>query len=209
MLAAFNDTWDWTAIGTLALAVVTLAAVIVAAVALRQTKGEIEISRREVEEAHRPVIVPLADRTSFMNLGADGASLERCPQLRPSGRLFVPVRNIGPGPALNIEVSVGLLDDAGDPTTAAPGGTPGRLAGLGELRSKPVLIELHGWGNSSNGDMPSFSLTVDYDDVAGKSWRTSCIYVVPTGRYDGMTINRVERQRPLSDLVRPVPPGAA
>jgi hypothetical protein len=176
---------------------------------LAQTRQDIEISRREVEEAHRPVIVPLADRTAFMDLGADGAGLEKTPQLRPSGRLFIPLRNIGSGPALNVEASIGLLDQVSDPASAAPGQTPGRLAGLGKLRSTPVLIELHGWGGSTNGEMPSFSLILDYDDVAGKSWRTACIYVAPTGRYEGMTIDTTKRERPLSDLVKPVPLGTS
>jgi Tfp pilus assembly protein PilN len=72
MLAAFNGTWDWTAIGTLALAVVTGVSLAFAWGSLKQTQRqiqlgqeqleqtqrEIELSRAEVEEAHRPVLVP-------------------------------------------------------------------------------------------------------------------------------------------------------
>jgi hypothetical protein len=167
------------------------------------------VSRREVEEAHRPVIVPLADKTAYMDFGADGARLEKCPQLRPGGRLFVPARNIGSGPALNIEVSVGVLDNAGGPTTAAPGQAPWRLAGLGVLRSTPVLIELHGWGGTRNSEMPNFSLTVEYDDVAGKSWRTSCNYIATTGRFEDMNIEPIDSRQPTSDLVAPAPSAEA
>src|ERR1700680_4128893 len=105
MLATFNGTWDWTAIGTLALAFVTLLLasatfwmVKLTRGSLAQTKDEIALSRREVEEAHRPVLVPVVDTTSYIDLGADGANRERRPQLEPGGRLFVPVENIGSGP---------------------------------------------------------------------------------------------------------------
>jgi hypothetical protein len=65
MPATFNGTWDWTAIGTLALALMTLVLasatlwmVMLARRSLAQTQDEIALSRREVEEAHRRVLVP-------------------------------------------------------------------------------------------------------------------------------------------------------
>jgi hypothetical protein len=106
MLATFDGTWDWTAVGTLALALATLVSLFFGRRSLRQnqeqikqgqeqleqTQREIELSRKEVEEAHRPVVVPVVDSTSYMDLGADGANRERRPHLEPGGRLFVPVR---------------------------------------------------------------------------------------------------------------------
>jgi hypothetical protein len=65
MLTAFDGTWDWTAVGTLALA---------------QTQREIELSRGEVEEAHRPVLMPLADSRP---LGVVETSLPTSPAARP------------------------------------------------------------------------------------------------------------------------------
>jgi hypothetical protein len=53
-LATFNSTWDRTAIGTLVLAAVTLAVVIVAAIGLRKTRAGLALSRREVEESNAP-----------------------------------------------------------------------------------------------------------------------------------------------------------
>jgi hypothetical protein len=114
MLAAFDGTWDWTAIGTLALAAATFVSLYFARrslgqmqqqiklgqAQLGQTQREIELSRSEVEEAHRPVLVPVVDPASYMDLGADGANRERRPQLEPGGHLFVPVENIGSGPGL-------------------------------------------------------------------------------------------------------------
>ncbi|MHB8240667.1 MAG: hypothetical protein ACYDHN_01630 [Solirubrobacteraceae bacterium] len=203
MLATFNGTWDWTAIGTLALAGVTLAAVIVGAVSLWQTRQAIALSRKEVEEAHRPVVVPIADSTAKMDVHIAKTPLEKTPQLLKGGRLFVPVRNIGAGPALNVEVSIALLDDAGA-AGARPGQTHGRSAGLGPDRTIPLLIVLHGWGN---GDEPasSFALFIDYDVVAGKSWRTNAIYLGQgIHHFDAITFEALpKRKRPASDMIRP------
>jgi uncharacterized membrane-anchored protein YhcB (DUF1043 family) len=164
----FIDTFDLTAIGTLALAVATFVSLYFARRALKQaqqqitlgqeqleqTQREIELSRREVEEAHRPVVVPIADSTARMDVHLAKAPLEKQPQLLERGHLFVPVRNIGAGPALNVEVSIAFLDDAGA-TGPRPGQTHGRSAGLGPDRTIPLLIVLHGW---SNEDEPAPSL---------------------------------------------------
>lgn len=189
----------WTAIGTLAVAFVTGVSLYFGWRSLRQNQREIELSRKEVEEAHRPVIVPVVDDTSYMDLGGEGAGLERRPQLRSNGRLFVPVENIGAGPALNVEASVSgtsLPEEAApDPQTAA------RVAGLRESGFIPLLIELPRWT-----ELWTFTLTIEYDDIAGKGWATRCVFFRETGRYDGMTITAIERGRPLSDMVRPVEP---
>lgn len=65
----------WTAIGTLAVAFVTGVSLYFGWRSLRQNQREIELSRKEVEEAHRPVIVPVVDDTSYMDLGGEGAGL--------------------------------------------------------------------------------------------------------------------------------------
>ena len=73
----FDKTFDLTAVGTLALALVTLAlagvtlwlvlasrgALTVAQTGLAQTQRETELSRQEVEEAHRSVVVRSVDET--------------------------------------------------------------------------------------------------------------------------------------------------
>jgi hypothetical protein len=200
----FNDTFDLTAIGTLALAVATFVSLHFARRALKQTQREIELSRHEVEEAHRPVVVPIADSTARMDVHIAKAPLEKQPQLLERGRLFVPVRNIGAGPALNVEVSIAHLDDAGA-AGARPGQAHGRSAGLGPDRTIPLLIVLHGL---SNGDepAPSFALFIDYDDVAGKSWRTNAIYLGGgIQHFDAITFEALpDRKRPVSDMIRPV-----
>jgi hypothetical protein len=81
----------------------------------------------------------------------------------------------------------------------------GRSAGLGQDRSIPLLIELHGWNNGDESP-PSFALYIEYDDVAGKSWRTNAIYLSgESRRFDAITFQALsERSRSLSDMIRPV-----
>lgn len=212
MILAFAGNWDATAFGTLALAVATFASLGFARRSLgqmqeqiklgqrqlAQTQREIELSRREVEEAHRPVLVPVVDSTSYMDLGADGANRERRPQLEPGGHLFVPVENIGSGPALNVEATVAGTSIPDEARTEHQ--TYACIAGLGEGDFRALLIELPFWK-----EMWTFMLTIEYSDVAGKGWRTTGLFLRDTGRYDAVNISPCERTRPMSDVVRPVP----
>jgi hypothetical protein len=212
MTLAFADNWDATALGTLALAIATFLSLSFARRSLgqmqeqiklgqqqlEQTQREIELSRSEVEEAHRPVVVPIVDSTAYMDLGADGAGRERRPQLEPGGRLFLPVENIGSGPALNVEASVAGESIADEARTEHQ--TSARVAGLGEGHFRALLIDLPFWK-----ELWTFTLTIEYSDVAGKSWRTTALFLRDTGRYEAVTIATCERTRPLSDMVKPVP----
>ena len=118
----------WTAIGTGALALATFVSLFFARRALNKTQAQIELgqsqlkqtqedialSRNEVEEAHRPVIIPV-DRTTRMDFGT--ATLEAIPQILNDGRLIVPIENIGSGPALNLACSIQLLGVEPAPVT--------------------------------------------------------------------------------------------
>jgi hypothetical protein len=203
VVLGFAGNWDATAVGTLTLAIVTGLSLLFGRGALKlakrqlaQTQREIELSRREVEEAHRPVLVPVVDSTSYMDLGGEG-SCERRPQLEPGGVLFVPVENIGSGPALNVEASVSGLSIPEDAHTEHQ--TSARVAGLGEGQFRPLRIELPFWK-----ELWGFVLTIDYNDLAGKGWRTTGLFLRETGRYDAVTISECERTRPLSGMVKPV-----
>jgi hypothetical protein len=175
----FNDAFDLTAIGTLALAVVTFIALLVARSTLKQTRREIDLSRREVEEAHRPVLVPT-------------------PMAQPTtvgdGGLAVHMTNIGTGPALHIEASASLLDAEGKPSLAPTGPqTPSLMAGLGAGEGSVLQIGQIGAMKWTSG--VSFELTVLYRDVAGKAWETVGNYLDARGRYEGLNI----QARPLDD----------
>ncbi len=191
---------ELTAFATVGLAVVTfgLAAatswmVRLTGHALRQNQEEIGLSRSEVEEAHRPVIVPVVDKT-FVNLGADGQH-EKRPQVLPDGRLLIPVENVGPGTALNVEARASLLDDAGHPSTGSSGPQlSAKVAGIGPHAGSPLLIQVHNWTGT-----PNFSLRIEYDDVASNGWLTDCVFVA--GVFDVTALHRCQRDRSLSRMV--------
>lgn len=202
---AFDGTWDWTAVGTLALALATFVSLYFARRALgqaqeqirlgqgqlEQTQREIELSRREVEEAHRPVVVPvvIAGRPQL------GKSVSRGPSdypMRPftaePGKLVVPVQNIGAGPALNVVASIERLQDDGGPwSSAIEHQTPGKATGISP--GAPVHIEVfyHGWEQHW-----SFRLTVAYEDLAGKRWATVGDYIGGSARFEGVAVKEAE-----------------
>jgi hypothetical protein len=203
---AFDGTWDWTAVGTLALALATFVSLYFARRALgqaqeqiklgqkqlEQTQREIELSRREVEEAHRPVLVPviIAQRSQMIPLPVNMArtSYPLHPFVAEPGKLIVPVQNIGTGPALNVVVSIERLQDDGAPWTGAiEQQTPGKATGIGP--GAPVHIEVfyHGWEQRW-----SFRLTVAYEDLAGKSWVTVGYYIGESKRFEGVDVKEVE-----------------
>lgn len=166
----FTGNVDPTALATFVLAGLTLAAVIVGGKALTKTQSAIDLSRREVEEAHRPVVVPLVD-----GLHADG------------DWLFVPIKNIGLGPALDVEVGATLRDDAGNYTEAAGPERIGAVAGLGVSDVRPIEIRI-----PHLGAMPNFDVRVMYSDVAEKPWVTTAKYLRADGRYTGLRITAGE-----------------
>ncbi|HEV3310274.1 MAG TPA: hypothetical protein VG815_07135 [Chloroflexota bacterium] len=201
MLATFNGTWDWTAVGTLALALATFVSLFFARRALnktqaqielgqsqlKQTQEDIELSRKEVEEAHRPVVVPVlvARVPASTSVSSSRETLPGRPCLVDPDVLAVPVQNIGSGPALNVEASITRVEGDG---SAFPGPRereiPGTVAGIGTGDITPIEIFSHGWEERWN-----FELTVTYDDVAGKGWRTVGRWNADDRRYTDLTIN--------------------
>jgi hypothetical protein len=200
MIATFDGTWDWTAIGTLALAAATFVSLLFARRSLRQmqeqiklgqqqleqTQAEIALSRREVEEAHRPVVVPLADSRFIDITGYSGSGR---PAARPAvfgeGQLTAPIENIGTGPALRIEASVQLLNDEGGPSVAGTGNqTPAHVPGLSTAVRVAPTIRVHGLTG-----LTGFWLTLTYEDVAGRAWVTKARYIKTRGRYEDVTVD--------------------
>lgn len=200
MLAAFNGTWDWTAIGTLALAFATFASLFFARSALKktqkqielgqrqlsQTQREIELSRREVEEAHRPVLVPyqkagqgVVFRGGVIGSGA-GPEASENPTDRPDmprhSVAFLPVENVGMGPALNIRGEFTGPHGTGTthfPTEAIAIGARG-------------VVAFETWTGESlvyTGNDSSVSAVIDYDDVAGRTYRTTIVFDVGSNAY--------------------------
>jgi hypothetical protein len=200
-----NGALELTAYATLALAFVTGAlsittflSVRVSKSALTQTRQEIAVSRAEVEEAHRPVLVPVAEPTAEITLAPNGP-YPVVPIFVNAGVLIVPVRNIGSGPALDIEAWIELLSDE-DLPAAVPQQRRARHVGIGVSQLVPLEIRLSGWGTSISTPVPSLAVHLAYDDVGGKSWRTSAIYLEQDHRFDAISIRAQQRRRPTSDM---------
>lgn len=188
----FTNTVDPAALVTFVLAVVAIIGLLLTRRSLNQTQEEIGLSRREVEEAHRPVVIPIIGKMP-MDLGSDGQR-EMIPQALDDGRLVVPVENIGSGPALNVECSLQLLDVQPERVPAVRA----RIAGLAAGDLEPFVVDSYGIPVALD-----FALTVEYDDVAGKSWKTSCRYV--NKGYETVNIASCKRTHYLpSGMVKPV-----
>jgi hypothetical protein len=100
----FSGDLDLTALATFVLALVTFVSILVGGFALHRTKAEVDLSRQEVEEAHRPVLVPAIDDTKEIGLPSLRGHMTR-PSIVHS-QLVVPIKNIGSGPAMGVDVEV-------------------------------------------------------------------------------------------------------
>jgi len=174
-----SDDVDPTALATVALAILNVAILWFTRGALKQTREEIGLSRQEVEEAHRPVLVPVLDNTRQMTL-PDGR-IGPAEPTAPGNRIFVPVENIGSGPALGVEMGLTYRADTiaeahrGEHKMMAPGVGIGHLASL-EL---PLVAAPRG----------PFDLRLSYRDVAGKRWVTTARFEVGmANRYEDVSI---------------------
>jgi hypothetical protein len=181
----FSDNVDPTALATVLLAVLTFATVVVGAIALHRTRSEIDLSRREVEEAHRPVLIPFDGEAQTAD-SSGAIVLHRVkPYYREHNRVMVPIKNIGSGPALNIDVFLVPLEGMDLPTQTDPPHFPAtRLLGLGTSELTTVIVEV-----PEMTELTDFAVTLDYVDVAGKRWRTNADYnAVGDGAYEAMSI---------------------
>lgn len=200
----FNDELDLTAIGTLLLAAATFLSLFFVRRSLKQTQAqimlgqgqlaqaqeEIRLSRAEVEAAHRPAVVPVAGGQHFTL--ASGEELPAGPHVPEPGLLVVPIMNIGLGPALCLESTIELSLEstiAGHNSAGGRSGAGSRQQPLGVVTgvgaSEVMSLEI---ALDDLSDVPGFTLTLTYDDVAGKGWRTVARWIADRGRYEGVAI---------------------
>jgi hypothetical protein len=164
------------ALATVALAIVTVISVIVGWIALNKAQSEVDLSRREVEEAHRPVLIPIIDDSIAIQPWGSAAGPAR-PSVPTATQLVVPIKNIGSGPALDILVSVTPRDDAGEFSDALGDRKhTGTVVGVGVSELMPVVVGIPGLGGR-----PSFDIWLTYSDVAGKQWVTTAKYLGAAG----------------------------
>lgn len=149
-------------------------------------------NQREIEEAHRPVVIPIvyARPSEIAQSGAQPAL--QYPHLPTDGVLAVPIKNIGSGPALNVEASVRRLNADGSPSEGGATQAPGRIAGLGKDVVIPIEIDAPDWR-----EVWDFALTLHYEDVGGKRWETFCPrYIAARQRYEDVKAGLL-RKMPL------------
>lgn len=185
----FTGDIDPTALATLMLALTTAWSLLLTRRSLGYTKDaldqageDVELSRRQVEEAHRPVVVPIVDTTRKLRPDRTDSPTVG-PQLMANATLWVPVENIGPGPALDIQISIELLSGVAGAQTQRETAA-GAIAGLGADRLLPV--EIHGYPQAG---ITSFRVTIVYSDVAGKYWQTTAEYAPQHARYEHISIS--------------------
>ena len=114
-----------------------------------------------------------------MHLGGFGETLAAQP-LRIFYAFFLPVENVGAGPAIQVEVEVKcqpLVNVNGAP----------RIAALGA--SSRVMLEIECSEPAALGD---FWLTLTYKDVANKAWQTEAHYLAKTKCYEDVTIEELD-----------------
>jgi hypothetical protein len=185
MVAGFeiSDNLDWTAVGTMVLALVTGASLLFGWRSLR-------LGQREVEEAHRPVLVPVADSRTVRI--ASGEDLPARPGVPTTGLLVIPVENIGSGPALRVRVQ--LWPRPLEKWTKAwsgqkPVGIVPTAIGVRQAVT-PLEMDIQ-----DVRDVPEFDLEVSYYDVAGKEWWTSAKWIPINNRYEALSLTEPRKSR--------------
>jgi hypothetical protein len=182
----FGGDIDPAAIATFVLAVVAVVGLLLTRRSLSQTQEEIALSRREVEEAHRPVVVPILipRDPAASSTTSSRHTLPRGPTVVDPGVLAVPLKNIGAGPALRLEASITRLSDDGtSPTGPTEPQTPGTLCGIGASEIAAIEIFAHAFE-----DRWHFEVSLTYEDLAGKRWQTVARWNAGERRYTGLEI---------------------
>ena len=147
-----------------------------------------EEQRTQTRRAHRPVVVA-ADTESTMHPGT--AAPAREPVVR-DGKLQVPLRNVGMGPALNIR---GLVDAGNSASTFGTGRTLHPIGGLGA-----GVYGIAAFSPDSDADNlnPQVELAarLAYEDVAGDTYWTDLHYNGSTKGWRSFVWGPTNREEP-------------
>jgi hypothetical protein len=140
----------------------------------------------QVQRAHRPVLVPLQRAAESLNFRGGTVEIGGGPQVseNPSDRddlphfsaAFLPVENVGMGPALNVRGS--LITGQGHGAVKFP--TEG-IAARG--RGVVTFETLPGVSVNYSGNDNELNAVVEYDDVAGTTYRTRIRFDVGSNAY--------------------------
>jgi len=134
-------------------------------------KEQVELQREQAEAAQRPLVVP-APSAGW----TDGKNPYNSQSGPPPWTLVLPVKNVGPGAALNVTgyIDFGVLfSDTPDRRV--------RLVSTSLAASEAQDLRLD-WRGEPNTDWSSATGKLDYEDVAGGRWETFFDVDVETGR---------------------------
>jgi hypothetical protein len=179
--------WDaLAAIGTLILAIVTAGMAIATFRLARQAREEaravkdnsgvvkeqVELQREQIEVAQTPLVVPAPQH---------GWTDGKTPYGEPARSAapwadVLPVKNVGPGAALNVTGHIDFGPLFGDKPDKVVQLVPTSLA---SSESQDLRLD---WREPPNTDWSSATGKLDYEDVAGGRWETFFDVNVETGR---------------------------
>lgn len=159
------------------------------------------LTRTQVERAHRPVLVPIqmsADEVRFRGgtipVGG-GPHIVENPTDRPDlprySAAFLPIVNVGMGPALSVRGEFNGPRGSGSV----------RFPNEGVAAGARAVVAFETWTGESlgyTGDDVSVSALVEYDDVAGRAYRTRVTFDVGSNAYR----SEVETPEPLAETPR-------
>ncbi len=148
---------------------------------------EVAAAREQLDASYRPILVPFqrsADNVTFRGgqipTGGGPHVTGNPPERKDLPRYsaaFLPVVNVGTGPALNVRGSFAGPRGAGTTRFATEA-----IA----LRERGVVV-FENWTGESleyTGNDSSVSAIVEYDDVAGRTYRTRVVFDVGNNAYE-------------------------
>ena len=158
---------DLTGIATLALAAVTAWLAWTTRRVARTSGDQVKIDREQVEQSHRPVVVPYHNPVDEVR-HRRGVLVSAAPNL-DGGGILIPIQNVGTGPALKI--SAWFVDGLTDGRVEQP--VEALAAG-----DKNCLYFTHPERAFVHNDLAFFKAQVWYLDVAGKQYETEITWNV-------------------------------
>jgi len=145
--------------------------------------------QREVEEAHRPVLVPVDDRRTILLPGR--GEKQAAPRVlnEDPAIVMIPIENVGSGAALNVRGHVESDTDASTLIESKP------LATAGDGATKALWFAAAAWLGTPGGSAADFALSVRYEDVGQGTWLTTARSDTSKDRFDEIKISRLGRVR--------------
>lgn len=175
----FVNEIDATGIGTVVLAAATAGL----AFWTRKAVGQ---GNDELERAHRPVLIALADAKDKglrpQVLRGTGPTEEPDPS-----KFLLPLRNIGMGPALHVTAIVEFGDSEGRRSTHGIDTRCGVAEeAISHLAPFAILVVTDAPVNRLTG----FTVALDYEDIAGNQWKTAARYATSDDRFHDVKITK-------------------